>query len=31
LAHHTAMIDAKYTLTGFGIANDQIVEHFCQQ
>jgi len=30
-AHHTAMIDAKYTLTGFGIANDQIVEHFCQQ
>lgn len=30
-AHHAAMIDAKSTLTGFGIDGDQIVEHFCQQ
>lgn len=30
-SHHAAMIDPKYTLTGFGIGNDQIVEHFCQQ
>lgn len=35
-AHHTAMIDAKYSLTGFGIAGRdshgyyQLVEHFCQ-
>lgn len=35
-AHHTAMIDAKYSLTGFGIAGKdthgyyQFVEHFCQ-
>lgn len=28
--HHQAMIDPRYNLTGFGIANDQIVEHFCQ-
>lgn len=29
--HHKAMIDPKYTLTGFGITGFQIVEHFCQQ
>lgn len=29
--HHMAMINEKYTLTGFGINGDQIVEHFCQQ
>lgn len=29
--HHAAMIEAKYTLTGFGIAGNEIVEHFCQQ
>lgn len=35
-AHHAAMIDAKYSLTGFGIAGKdvhgyyQFVEHFCQ-
>lgn len=28
--HHDAMIDPKYSLTGFGIKGDQIVEHFCQ-
>ena len=28
--HHAAMIDARYTLTGFGINRGQIVEHFCQ-
>ena len=28
--HHAAMIDAKYTLTGFGINGYEIVEHFCQ-
>lgn len=28
--HHKAMIDSKYTLTGFGIKEDVIVEHFCQ-
>lgn len=28
--HHTAMISINYDLTGFGISNDQIVEHFCQ-
>lgn len=27
--HHTAMIDTRYSLTGFGIMNDQVVEHFC--
>lgn len=36
-AHHAAMIDAKYSVTGFGIAGKdthgyyQFVEHFCQQ
>lgn len=29
--HHKAMIDNTYTLTGFGISGDNIVEHFCQQ
>lgn len=29
--HHAAMIDAKYTLTGFGINGKELVEHFCQQ
>lgn len=29
-AHHKAMVDPKYTLTGFGINGVQIVEHFCQ-
>jgi len=28
--HHAAMIASKYTLTGFGINGNQIVEHFCQ-
>jgi uncharacterized protein YkwD len=28
--HHKAMIDPKYSLTGFGISGIQIVEHFCQ-
>lgn len=30
-SHHDAMISAKYTLTGFGISGNQVVEHFCQQ
>lgn len=30
-AHFSAMIDSKYTLTGFGIVGKAIVEHFCQQ
>lgn len=29
--HHKAMIDPKYSLTGFGINDNEIVEHFCQQ
>ena len=29
--HHKAMIDPSYTLTGFGIDGNQVVEHFCQQ
>jgi len=29
--HHEAMIDKKYTLTGFGITKDAVVEHFCEQ
>lgn len=29
--HHQAMISPLYTLTGFGISGNQIVEHFCQQ
>lgn len=28
--HHQAMIDPKYSLTGFGIAGNEIVEHFCE-
>lgn len=28
--HHAAMIDADYTLTGFGISGTEVVEHFCQ-
>lgn len=27
--HFAAMIDARYTLTGFGIDQNEIVEHFC--
>ena len=27
--HHDAMLATKYSLTGFGIRNDQVVEHFC--
>lgn len=30
-AHHAAMIDPSYTLTGFGINGNEAVEHFCQQ
>lgn len=29
--HREAMLNPKYTLTGFGIVNDAVVEHFCQQ
>jgi len=29
--HYEAMISAKYTLTGFGIKDNQVVEHFCQE
>jgi uncharacterized protein YkwD len=29
--HRTALLDSKYTLTGFGINKYVIVEHFCQQ
>ena len=29
--HHDAMISAKNTVTGFGVDNYVIVEHFCQQ
>lgn len=29
-AHYAAMVDAKYTLTGFGVSGKSIVEHFCQ-
>lgn len=29
-SHYKAMIDPRYSLTGFGIANGYIVEHFCQ-
>lgn len=28
--HRTALLDAKYTVTGFGIAGNNVVEHFCQ-
>lgn len=28
--HHQAMINARYSLTGFGIANNLYVEHFCE-
>lgn len=28
--HHKAMINTKYSLTGFGIANNLYVEHFCE-
>lgn len=27
--HYAAMVNPEYTLTGFGIANDVAVEHFC--
>lgn len=29
--HYKAMINPKYTLTGFGVEQDEIVEHFCEQ
>jgi uncharacterized protein YkwD len=29
--HRTALLDEKYTLTGFGIIHDAVVEHFCQE
>lgn len=29
-SHYEAMISSKYTLTGFGITDNQTVEHFCQ-
>lgn len=29
-AHYKAMIDPKYTLTGFGIAGEYVVQHFCE-
>lgn len=28
-SHRKAMLNSKYTITGFGVANDIIVEHFC--
>lgn len=30
-AHHDAMLDPKYTLTGFGVSDGKAVEHFCEQ
>lgn len=27
--HHNAMLRADFTLTGFGVKNDQVVQHFC--
>lgn len=30
-AHYQAMIDPEYTLTGFGISDSYITEHFCKQ
>lgn len=30
-AHHDAMLDAKYTLTGLAVKDGKIVQHFCQQ
>ena len=29
--HYEAMIDSKYTLTGFGISGTKVTVHFCQQ
>lgn len=29
-SHYNAMIDSRYTYTGFGIAGTKIVQHFCQ-
>lgn len=29
-AHHKAMINPRYSLTGFGINGTEVVEHFCQ-
>lgn len=29
-SHYKAMIDKKYSATGFGINGDYLVEHFCQ-
>lgn len=28
--HHEAMIDAKYSVTGFGFSGTKVVQHFCQ-
>jgi len=30
-AHHDAMLDSRYSLTGIGIKDNRIVQHFCQQ
>lgn len=30
IPHRTALLDPKYTLTGFGITKDAVTEHFCQ-
>lgn len=27
--HHEAMLRSDFTLTGFGVRNDQVVQHFC--
>lgn len=27
--HHDAILNSEYTLTGFGIAGNKVVEHFC--
>jgi len=29
-AHYAAMIDKKYSLTGFGVSGDYVTEEFCQ-
>ena len=28
-SHYKAMTDSRYTITGFGIAGNKVVEHFC--
>ena len=30
-AHHSAMVDPAYDLTGFGISGNYVVQHFCNQ